>query len=94
MIQLILYIIFLVVVALVVGNVLIAYFPHWRYHPLGEFIYNCSEPMLEPLRRRIPRADRQRPLPRCLAVLFIVLAAVVMEIINVLLSIRIRVHHM
>ncbi len=54
MIQYIANILYSVLVVLVVGNVLIAYFPQWRYHPVGELIYNCSEPLLQPIRRVIP----------------------------------------
>lgn len=50
----IVHLLYLVLLVLVIGNVLMAYFPQWRYHPLGDLIYRLSEPLLEPIRRLRP----------------------------------------
>jgi len=54
MLHLILHILYYLLLAVIVGYVLIAYFPHWRYHPLGELVHNIGEAILRPIQRIIP----------------------------------------
>ncbi len=49
-----LYLLYAILLALILGNVLISYFPDWRYHRVGALIYSISEPLLAPVRRLIP----------------------------------------
>jgi YggT family protein len=35
---------------LVLARVVLSWVPVYRYHPVGRFIYNATEPMLRPLR--------------------------------------------
>lgn len=48
------HLLYYLLVVLVVGHVLMAYFPDWRYHPLGAMIFRISDPLLAPIRRLIP----------------------------------------
>lgn len=54
MVHMILQILYYVLVALIVGHVLISYFPQWRYHRFGEIVFRLSDPLLQPFRRLIP----------------------------------------
>ncbi len=40
---------------LVLGRVLLTWFPNIdRYHPIVQFIFNVTEPVLQPIRQMIP----------------------------------------
>jgi len=78
-------------VVLLVGNMLLSYFPRWRYHPLGQLISRCSEPLLQPIRRIIPpiktgngaRLDFSPAI--CLFIIYLLL-----EVLDNMLGVRMR----
>lgn len=39
---------------LLMARILLSWIPHDRYHPIVEFLYNTTEPILEPFRRLMP----------------------------------------
>jgi YggT family protein len=39
---------------LVLANVLLSWFPKFRWHPVGRIVFNLTEPMLRPFRRILP----------------------------------------
>ena len=39
---------------LIVFRVLLSWFPNYRYHPLGELVYNLTDPVIAPIQRLVP----------------------------------------
>ena len=45
---------FNIVLVLIFGRIILSWLPQYRYHPIGEFIYGITEPILSPFQRVIP----------------------------------------
>lgn len=45
---------FNIVLVLIFGRIILSWLPQYRYHPIAEFIYGITEPILSPFQRIIP----------------------------------------
>ncbi len=45
---------FNIVLVLIFGRIILSWLPQYRYHPIAEFIYGITEPILTPFQRLIP----------------------------------------
>lgn len=45
---------FNIVLGLIFGRIILSWLPQYRYHPIAEFIYGITEPLLAPFQRFIP----------------------------------------
>lgn len=45
---------FNIVLVLIFGRIILSWLPQYRYHPIAEFIYGITEPILSPFQRFIP----------------------------------------
>ncbi len=42
---------FNILMLLIIARVLLSFFPDYRYQPIGEFIYNVTDPIITPFQR-------------------------------------------
>lgn len=45
---------FNIVLLLIFARIILSWLPQYRYHPIAEFIYGITEPILSPFQRIIP----------------------------------------
>lgn len=60
------------VLALLLGNAIVSWLPRARWHPLGRLLLRLTEPMLQPIRRRLRPVRIGRALVDFSAVVLIV----------------------
>lgn len=67
---------------LIIGRVLLSWFPQYRYHPIGEMIFSLTDPIILPFQRIVPNVGMFDFSP--------MIAIVVLNIVQVILVTALR----
>ena len=72
---------FTVLTFAIIGRALMSWLPMDPYHPIAQFLYQVTEPILAPLRRVIPSAGMMDITPIVALILLQILQAIIHQIL-------------
>ena len=73
---------FNVFILLILARVLLSLFPQYRYHPVGEMIFNLTDPIIVPIQRILPSVGMFDFSPMVAVVLLSILQTIIISFLE------------
>ncbi|GIL15210.1 MAG: hypothetical protein BroJett039_03830 [Chloroflexota bacterium] len=77
---------FNIVFVLILARIILSWLPQYRYHPIAEFIYGITEPILGPFQRLVPPMGAIDFSPMVAIIVLAILQAILTTIVAALFN--------